>query len=257
MLQLETPITAARRVGPGVSLLELSAAEIAQRARPGQFVMVRCSDGDDPYLRRPLPIFALTAPTISLLVRADDTARRWLARQQPGQAISVLGPCGEGYNVLSSTRRLLLVAEGMAVTALAALAAQAVASGVAVTLLAGAPSARTAMPANLLPPEVEYNIATADGSLGHKGNVAALLPDIIRWPDQVCAAGSPALYHSLAEAIARQRFLVDRDFAQVWLLGATGCGTGLCQGCTVETKRGPVLSCREGPVFSLKDIETW
>lgn len=256
MIQIEAPVSAARRVAPGVSLLDIIAPEIALRAQPGQFVMARCSDGDDPHLRRPLPLFGINPPEVSLLIRAG-AAHRWLARQSAGQSINLLGPFGRGFTLLPGARRLLLVAEGIGVAALAALASRASAQGIAVTLLAGAPSAGTALPASLLSPEVEYRVATADGSLGQRGNVALLLPDVIQWADQVCAAGSPALYHALAGAIARYRLLVDREFAQVWMLGTAGCGMGLCQACAVQTRHGTVLSCREGPVFSLKEVESW
>jgi NAD(P)H-flavin reductase len=84
-----------------------------------------------------------------------------------------------------------------------------------------------------------------------------MLPSVIQWADQVCAAGSPALYRSLAQAIAKYRLRVEDDFAQVWILGQTGCGMGVCQCCTVETRRGQALSCREGPVFRLREVETW
>ncbi len=257
MIQLLAPITATRRVAPSVALLRLHAPEVASRARPGQFVMARCSDGADPYLRRPFPLFAAGSTEISLLVRADDPAHRWLAHRPAGQVVDLLGPLGQGFTLTPSTRHLLLVAEGMGIAALAAIAAHATHEGFAVTLLAGAPSAATSLPADLLPTDVEYRIATADGSRGERGSVAGLLPSVIQWADQVFAAGSPTLYRALAAAIARYRLRVDDDFAQIWLLGTTGCGLGACQGCTVQTRRGPSLSCHEGPVFRLREVEQW
>jgi len=257
MMQLYAPITSTRRVTPGVSLLHLQAEEISKRARPGQFVLIRCSDGHDPHLRRPFPIFSVAQSEMAVLVRADDAGRRWLAHQPAGQAVDCLGPLGQGFTLLPTTRHLLLVAEGMGVAALAALAAQAASSGIAVALLAGFPSAFAALPADLLPTAVEYQVATADGSRGQRGAVASLLPSIIQWADQVCAAGSAALYRDLAQAIARHRLRVEDDFAQVWLLGTVGCGLGVCQCCTVQTRRGPLLSCHDGPVLRLREVEQW
>lgn len=257
MIQAIALISEARRVSPGVTLLHAHTPEIAAASRPGQFVMVRCSDSYDPYLRRPFPLFSISTTSIGLLVRADEPGRRWLARQGVGQSIDVIGPLGQGFAIAPTTRHLLLAAEGILVGALAVVAAQATANGIAVTLLAGAPSAAATLPADLLPTAVEYRVATADGSRGEKGDVAALLPSTIQWADQVFAAGSPALYRSLAQAIARHRLRVENEFAQVWRLGTVGCGLGVCQCCAVETRRGMALSCHDGPVFLLREVETW
>jgi len=257
MIQATFPISETRRVAPGVALLRLHAPEIAAAYHAGQFIMVRCGDGNDPHLRRPFPLFACSSPTAALLVRADEPGRSWLAHQAAGQFVDVTGPLGQGFTIAPTTRHLLLVAEGLAAGALAAVAAQCTDKGIAVTLLAGAAGAAAALPADLLPTDVEYRLATADGSRGVKGNVAALLPSVIQWADQVFAAGSSALYHALAQAIARHRLRVDNDFAQIWRLGTVGCGLGICQCCTVDTLHGPALSCHDGPVFRLREVETW
>jgi hypothetical protein len=34
-----------------------------------------------------------------------------------------------------------------------------------------------------------------------------------------------------------------------------GCGTGICYGCAVETRRGGMrLVCKDGPKFELRDL---
>ena len=32
------------------------------------------------------------------------------------------------------------------------------------------------------------------------------------------------------------------------------CGTGACHGCVVDTSRGRLRVCSEGPVFALEDV---
>lgn len=253
-LQLQAPVVAARRISPGVTLLRLSAPTLAQRATPGQFVLVRCGESSDPLLRRALPLLHIDPPEVSLLVRADEPGRRLLGRLSAGQTADIVGPLGKGFTIGRMSRRLLLVGEGMGVAALAALAAQAVRSSLEVTLAAGAPTAGTAFPADLLPAEVEYRLATADGSLGERGSAATLTPPLVLWADQVFAAGSPALYRELAGIVTRGRLHVEQDFAQVWLLGPVACGLGACQSCALETRRGAVLTCHEGPVFPLSEV---
>ena len=174
-LQAEATVTENRRVAPGVTLLRLHAPEVAERAQPGQFLLARCSDGNDPLLRRPFPFFAITSPDIAILVHAEEPGRRWLAGRSPGQPVDILGPLGQGFALARDTRHLLLVAEGLAIAGLAGLALHTVRAGLEVTMLGGFAGAAGALPADLLPPEVEYRVATADGSLGQRGAVANLL----------------------------------------------------------------------------------
>ncbi|UKI49977.1 MAG: hypothetical protein L6U99_00500 [Clostridium sp.] len=34
-----------------------------------------------------------------------------------------------------------------------------------------------------------------------------------------------------------------------------GCGFGACMGCSIETKDGVKRVCKEGPVFSAKEVK--
>ena len=68
---------------PGVHLLYLHGPKLAQLARPGQFVMLRCGEGLDPYARLPLPIHRLMDEGLALCFRATRPETRWLASRAP------------------------------------------------------------------------------------------------------------------------------------------------------------------------------
>ena len=78
------------------------------------------------------------------------------------------------------------------------LADEAIRDGRQVTLLFGAASAREVYPSSLLPDEVEYVVATDDGSLGHHGYVTELVPDYEAWADQAFACGPAPMLAALA-----------------------------------------------------------
>ena len=202
MISLTATVADTRRVAAGVTLLRLHAPDIALACRPGQFVMARGSDGCDPYLRRALPIFTASNPFIALLVRADEPGRRWLAHQGVGQPIDLLGPLGQGFVLTPTTRHLLLVAEGMGVAALGAIAAVAAEKGIAVTLLAGAPSAGAALPADILPIDVEYQLATADGCRGAEAGDSASEEELPPARSGPTGAGTPVGTHQLLPPIS-------------------------------------------------------
>jgi len=41
---------------------------------------------------------------------------------------------------------------------------------------------------------------------------------------------------------------------QVLLEEHMGCGTGICYGCAVFTRRGVRLVCKDGPRFNIREI---
>jgi len=81
-----------------------------------------------------------------------------------------------------SVRNLLLVSDSQAISPLLAQMERAVAAGLAVTLALGSNRAAAIYPTAALPPAVELQAATLDGSLGRRGPVTDLLPPLLRWP---------------------------------------------------------------------------
>ena len=79
---------------------------------------------------------------------------------------------------------------------------------VAGALLFGGASAREVYPSSLLPDEVEYIVATDDGSLGHAGFVTELVPKYEAWADQAFACGPAGMLRALsALAVGRRERL--------------------------------------------------
>lgn len=206
-------------------------------------------------------------------------AEAWLARLRPGDALDLLGPLGQPIRLDRSTQHLLLLAEDAAVPSLRPMADAAITAGVQVALLAEAENAASVIPSTLLPDEVEYAVATRDGSVGQTGSVLDLLPDFEAWADEAIAAGSASFLARVArEAEARDARLgvasmgrrgrrrasaegggrradgAGRSWLRVLLLQTIGCALGVCLGCVVDGRSGPVRVCREGPIFDARDV---
>jgi dihydroorotate dehydrogenase electron transfer subunit len=182
-------------------------------------------------------------------VRGRGTAL--LAEKCAGDALSIFGPLGRGYRLDPRSQNVLLVAGGLGVAAVIALADQALVTGKSVTLLQGARTAAKLFPHTLLPTEVEAVSATDDGSAGHHGPVTDLLPEYIPWADQVFACGPNPMFASMADVLRRIR---SRKQVQALLEERMGCGTGVCYGCAVFTRKGVRLVCKDGPRFELREV---
>jgi dihydroorotate dehydrogenase electron transfer subunit len=235
---------------PGVHLLWVEACELAS-SQPGQFVMVRCGEGYDPLLRRPLAIHRLSQDSskLALLFAVVGWGTRWLSRRREGESLDLLGPLGNGFNIDAKSQKLLLVAGGVGIAPLVYLAERALALRRSVRLVLGADTASQLYPARLLPEGVGLVVATEDGTAGERGLVTELLPRFAEWADQIFACGPLSMYRAMAQVSE----LEDKP-VQVLLEQVLGCGIGACYGCRIETKKGPKLVCKDGPVFELSDI---
>lgn len=238
-----------------IFLMWLSCPPVARGATPGRFLMIRCGQGLDPLLPRPMSFHRFRQAggerqfAILYDVRGRGTA--WLSTRRPGDELAVFGPLGRGFAPNPSAHNLLLVAGGLGVAALVALADEAAARGKAVTLLQGARTAARLYPPELLPPEVEVLSATEDGSAGQRGYVTDLLPQHLPWADQVFACGPNPMFATIAEIVRHAR---SRKPVQALLEERMACGTGICYGCAVLTRRGVRLVCRDGPRFDLHQL---
>jgi dihydroorotate dehydrogenase electron transfer subunit len=268
-----------RQILPGQWLQSFHAPELATGARAGQFVHVRTGDYSGLVLRRPFSINTADPATgiITLHFRTVGRGTEWMTRVRENERLDMLGPLGRPFEVDSGSRHLLLVAGGLGMAGVRMLADEAIRDGRRVTILFGALSASHVYPSSLLPDEVEYVVATDDGSLGHHGFVTDLVQDYEAWADQAFACGPHPMLARLAQLAAgrRERLGVAKlgrkrgagkadplgsaaarrkSFLQVSMEQTMGCAVGACLGCIVIGVEGPLRVCREGPVFAAQEI---
>jgi dihydroorotate dehydrogenase electron transfer subunit len=265
---------------PGQWLQAYHAPNLAVGSRAGQFVHVRTGDFSGMVLRRPFSLNTADAATgiVTIHFRVIGRGTDWFTRLRPGDQIDLLGPLGRPFEVDPRSQHLLLVAGGLGMAGVRMLADEAIRAGRQVTLLFGAASAREVYPSALLPDEVEYVVATDDGSLGHHGFVTELVPQYEAWADQAFACGPAPMLAALARlAEGRQNRLGvarlgrrrgggrsrpagspaarRKAFLQVSMEQNMSCAVGACLGCVVMSTSGtPLRVCREGPVFAAEEI---
>jgi dihydroorotate dehydrogenase electron transfer subunit len=280
MRLLAAELVDSREILPGQWIQALHAPHLANGSRAGQFVHVRPGDWSGLVLRRPFSINTADVATgiVTIHFRTIGRGTEWFTRLRPGDTIDMLGPLGRPFEVDARSRHLLLVAGGLGMAGVRMLADEAIRDGRQVTLLFGAASAREVYPSSLLPDEVEYVIATDDGSVGHAGFVTELVPAYESWADQAFACGPQPMLAALARLAATRRGRMGvaslgrkrgggktdpagspgarrKAFLQVSMEQNMGCAVGACLGCVVMSASGtPQRVCREGPVFAAEEI---
>lgn len=258
-----------REILPGQWLQTYRAPSIAAAAQPGQCVHLRAPRYPPPVMRKPLPIntYDRRAGVISLHFEVTDGSTAWLAHMRPSDLLDVTGPLGKPFQVDPRTRHVLLIAEGTAISGVRALADEQIAANRQVTIAFGASTAATVYPSSLLPDEVEYVVATRDGTFGQRGSVSDLVPPLEAWADQAFASGRYDMIAELARLSrgrqarlgvaafgTRRRQGRSRAWLQVALEQNIGCALGTCLGCMIMGTEGPQRLCREGPVFASDEI---
>ena len=280
MRLVRTELVDSREILPGQWLQSFHAPALATGSRAGQFVHVKTGDLSGLVLRRPFSINTAdpVTGTITIHFRTIGRGTEWFTALRPGDAVDMLGPLGRPFEVDSGSRHLLLVAGGLGMAGIRFLVDEAIRDGRQVTLLFGASGAREVYPTALLPDEVEYVIATDDGSVGHRGFVTELVPAYEGWADQAFACGPAPMLAVLARLAAgrRERLGVAqlgrkrgggrsdplgspaarrKSYLQVSMEQNMGCAVGACLGCVIMGTNGaPQRVCREGPVFAAEEV---
>jgi dihydroorotate dehydrogenase electron transfer subunit len=279
--------------------------------RPGQFIQILCrageSDPGDGELRwQPgrwphpsggelLEPAALLRRPFSLAGRRDLAGRveldiihhriglgsRWLAALAPGDAVDILGPLGNAFELPPPTHTAVLVGGGVGIPPMIYLASEL--AGRPAVALAGAlcrdllpltiaanPAPGAAAPAQIVGEFSAFGIpailATDDGSCGFAGYVTAALEAYL---DQhapraltIFTCGPELMMKRVAE-IALKRGLD----CQVAVERAMACGMGTCQSCCIRVRKSdpaqpPLigqdwcyrLACTDGPIFAAERL---
>jgi dihydroorotate dehydrogenase electron transfer subunit len=255
MFQAEAEIVENREVGPGYYKLILYSPEITGKSAPGQFLQIRCNQNYSPLLRRPFSIHRiLETSSLEILYKKVGKGTELLRQKKPKEKLDILGPLGNGFKIPEGLKSALLVAGGMGVAPLLALAEELRRKEGKVHLLIGAKRKDSLLcEKEFKDLGCQMKLSTEDGSAGFKGTVTALLADFLSTgdhrPSTIYACGPRGMLKEVS-GIAKEEGLS----CQVSLEEYMACGVGACLGCPVKTKSGYKMVCKEGPVFSGQEV---
>jgi dihydroorotate dehydrogenase electron transfer subunit len=147
--------------------LAIDAPGLAPLVKPGQFVHIRLPAPADAILRRPFSVFRAGDGRIEILYKAVGRGTAAMLHLRPGDALSVLGPLGNGFPVPAPDAVPVLVAGGYGMAALYLLAARSPARGIA--FFGGAAAGDILCVPDFETLGWEVRVTTEDGSIGGRG----------------------------------------------------------------------------------------
>lgn len=232
--------------------------EMAETAKPGQFLEIRVADAIDPLLRRPISIYNVDKENgiLSFIFQVKGKGTKILATKNKGEEIDIIGPLGYGTFQILENKKVAIIGGGIGTFPLHELAKNLKGKSEVNTYLGFRNKEAVVLEEEFAKVSDKLVITTDDGSYGISGFAINVLKDDIKNGkiDFIYACGPLPMLKAV-----RQLSIEENIPCQISLEERMGCGIGVCLGCAVKVMKdgkeryGHV--CKEGPVFYATDVE--
>jgi ferredoxin--NADP+ reductase len=243
-------IVTKQELAPNIYLIELNAADVAKKANPGQFIIIRL-DGKGE--RIPLTIAGVNnnSGTVSIAFHAVGRTTKKLAKLDVGDSVTDLsGPLGNAAE-LSNSGRVLLVGGGVWCAPLYYIA-QALREKENKLVIVAVGRTENDMVYEKQLKEISdvYYVATDDGSKGYEG--LDFLGDILKDQkfDRAVAMGQVSLLKKVVDLTRPYNLKTLVTLASLMV-----DGTGMCGACRVTVGGETKFACMDGPEFNGLEVD--
>lgn len=249
------PVIEKTAISAGIYSYEILCPEVAELAKPGQFVHIKI---DGLTLRRPISICEIDgkngALRIVFEIRGQGTAK--LSSLNVGDNIDIIAPLGNGFTLpenIAPDRRVILVGGGIGVPPLLGIAK--VMRENATAVLGFGSYDKIILAGDFKRADAHVLTCTDDGSVGIRGTVTPVLADELAKGDvdMVYACGPEPMLKAVIAECAKSGVP-----SEVSLEQRMGCGVGACVVCACRVIRGGgermLRVCKDGPVFKGEEV---
>lgn len=243
-----------REIAPGIYSLWLQTEQIAEEAKPGQFVSVYCHD-QSRLLPRPISICEIDKENkaLRLVYRAAGAGTQEFSGYGAGDTLRLVGPLGNGFPLDKDYKKVFLIGGGIGVPPMVELSKQLPGEKIVVSGYRGG----DLFLKDELSRHAKLVVATEDGSAGTKGNVLDAIKENGLTADAIFACGPGPMLRAL-KAYAEEQGID----CYLSLEERMACGIGACLACVCKSKDVDAHTnvknkriCKDGPVFAADEIE--
>jgi dihydroorotate dehydrogenase electron transfer subunit len=233
-------------------ILELASPDNLPEIFPGQFVQIRVDGSPETFLRRPVSFYDVDyrKNTFRLLIQVVGKGTDVLSRLVPGEILNLIYPLGNAFTMPSADENCLLVGGGVGIAPLYYFAKLINKAGSRPDLLLGFRNRERIIEYDEFRNLGTVYLTTEDGSEGEKGFVTD--HSILREKkyDRIFCCGPDPMMKAVA------RYAKSNNIScEVSLENLMACGFGICLCCIVDTTKGNICTCTEGPVFNINDLK--
>ena len=233
-------------------ILELVCQEPLPPILPGQFVQALIDKSPGTFLRRPLSVHDADYKknTIKFLIQVAGKGTLSLSLLKNGDSLNLVFPLGNSFGMPMKEEKALLIGGGCGVAPLLYLAKYLKSNGYIFDILMGFRNRERIIELDEYKKLGSVYLTTEDGSEGEKGFVTrhhVLDKPVYR---RIYCCGPESMMKAVAKYSRNHNIP-----CEVSLENLMACGIGVCLCCVVNTIKGNVCSCTEGPVFNINDLK--
>lgn len=245
-------ITGNKRLNNDFFILELTGNTEIPDFRPGQFAQVRVDGSYSTFLRRPISIHDVDNQknSFKLLIQIAGEGTKTLARLKDGDTLNLVYPLGNSFSMPDQNDKVLLVGGGCGIAPLLFLARYLRLKGHIPDILLGFRNKERIIEFEEYQKTGNVFVTTEDGSMGEKGYVTNHSVFSTRQYNRIYCCGPDSMMKALASYSKNRKI-----FCEVSLENLMACGFGVCLCCVVDTVKGNVCTCIDGPVFNVNDLK--
>ena len=248
-VKLESKLIKKEQLKPDIFKFSLSAKEITDIAKPGQFIEIRVTDGIDPFLRRPISIYNMDKDNgiLDIIFRVQGRGTEILSKRKEGETIDIIGPLGYGTFQFEGYKNIAILGGGIGIFPLYELSKQASKNAKIYSYLGFRNKEAVLLEKEFKNVSNKLVITTDDGSYSiHGFAIEELKKDLETQKVDVIFACGPLPLLKAVQNLSKETNIP----CQISLEEKMGCGLGVCLGCAVEvTSGGYEHVCKQGPVF--------
>jgi dihydroorotate dehydrogenase electron transfer subunit len=245
-------IVANKRLTKDFFILELSGNESLPDFKPGQFAQVRIDKSPDTFLRRPISIHDVdySKNTFKLFIQVAGKGTHTLSKLQNGDLLNLIYPLGNSFSLPVEKDKVLLVGGGCGIAPLLFLGKYLKSNGYIPDILLGFRNIDRVVEFEEYAEIGKVFLTTEDGSKGEKGYVTdhSILQE--EKYDKIYCCGPESMMKAVS-AYCRNNSIS----CEVSLENLMGCGIGACLCCIVNTHKGNLCTCIDGPVFNINELK--
>jgi len=244
-----------KEISKNIFYMKLRTPSIAKDIKPGQFVNIKCSNGYDAFLRRPISVLFAEGETIELVYQMKGKGTTLLSKFLVGSDVSLVGPLGKGFDTTVTGKKIAVIGGGIGIFPLYFLLTR-LQNCEKFSFIGFRNKESIILEKEFVSASSLFTITTDDGSFGLHGFVTEPFEKrLLEGLDQVYTCGPLQMIEKVAKMC-----IAHNVKCQVSMEQRMGCGVGACAVCVCKGKSNNqdkweyLKVCKNGPVFEATQL---